>query len=126
MAEQKKKKREKESGWDKHSQEGAAKEKGNPHPGKPPNHCKDQLSWKDLQDTKERASAGLRTEKQSERSTDYLNHWHRHHSLRNLGGDWELRLRLQKSVTGSRLKLAVWRQPKSLGSSALQVREVLC
>ena len=42
-----------------------------------------------------------------------MNHWHRHHSLRNLGGDWELRLRLQKSVTGSRLKLAVWRQPES-------------
>ena len=70
------------------------KEKGNPHPEKQPNKQKDQLSQRDLQDTEESTAAGLRTEKQSERSTDHLNCWHRHHSLICLGGGWVLRLRL--------------------------------
>lgn len=61
------------------------KEKGNPHPEKQPNKQKDQLSQRDLQDTEESTAAGLRTEKQSERSTDHLNCWHRHHSLRFSG-----------------------------------------
>ena len=62
------------------------KEKGNPHPEKQPNKQKDQLSQRDLQHTEESTTAGLRTEKQSERSTDHLNCWHRHHSLRFSGG----------------------------------------
>ena len=41
------------------------KEKGNPHRGKPPNPWKDQWSQRDLQEAKESAAAGLRTEKQS-------------------------------------------------------------
>ena len=49
------------------------KEKRNPHPGKPPKQGKDQWSQRDLQDTEESAGAGMRTEKQSERSTDHLN-----------------------------------------------------
>ena len=86
QVEQKKKEREKESGQDSLSWEGAGKEKGNPHPEKQPNKQKDQLSQRDLQDTEESTAAGLRTEKQSERSTDHLNCWHRHHSLRFSGG----------------------------------------
>ena len=74
------------------------KEKGNPHPEKQPNKQKDQLSQRDLQHTEESTAAGLRTEKQSERSTDHLNCWHRHHSLRFTGrGWWTLRLRLWSS-----------------------------
>ena len=60
--------------------------KGNPHPQKPPIPQKDQWSQRDLQGTKEHTAAGLRTEKQSERGTDHLKHWCRHHSLRSLGG----------------------------------------
>ena len=75
------------------------KEKRNPHPGKPPNRQKDQLSQRDLQDAKESTAAGLKTEKQSER-TDHLNHWHRHHSLRSSGGGWVLRPRLPRSLPG--------------------------
>ena len=41
----------------------------------------------------------------------------RHHSLRHSGGGWALRLRLQRSLLGRGLGLAVWRQPKDLGSS---------
>ena len=84
------------------------KEKGNPHPRKHLNQWKDQPSQR-------YSTAGLRTEKQSEICTDHLNHWHRHHSLRCSGRDRALRLRLW-SVSGSRLGLAVWRQPKGLGS----------
>ena len=39
-----------------------------------------------------------------------------HHSLRCLGVGWVLRLRLQKSLAGRGLGLAVWRQPEGLGS----------
>ena len=67
------------------------KEKGNPHPGKPLNQQKDQLSQRDLQDTEKSTAAGLRTKKQSD--------WHRHHSLRHLGGGWALRFRLWRSVS---------------------------
>ena len=35
-----------------------------------------------------------------------------HHSQRHYGGGWAPRLRLQRSVLGRRLKLAVWKQPK--------------
>ena len=90
------------------------KEKGNPHPGKPHNQWKDLRSQRDLQNTKESAAAGLRTQKQSERSTDHLNHWCRHHSLRCLGGGWVLKLRLHRSVPRIRLGMVVWRQPKGL------------
>ena len=54
-------------------------------------------------------------EKQSEKPTDHLNHWHRHHSLRCSGRGWVLRFRLQRSVTKRGLGLAVWRQPKGKG-----------
>ena len=97
------------------------KEKGNPHPGKPPNQWKDQPSQRELQETKESAPAGLRTKKQSERCTDHLNYWHRHHRLRCLGGGWVLRLRLWRSVPGSGLGLMVWIQPEGLGSGVLLV-----
>ena len=99
------------------------KEKGNPHPEKQPNKQKDQLSQRDLQHTEESTAEGLRTEKQSERSTDHLNHRHRHHSLRSSGGGWVLRLRLWRSVPGKGLGLAVWGQPKGLRSSAPQAGE---
>ena len=39
------------------------------------------------------------------------------YSLRCLSGGWVLRLRLQRSVLGTGLVLAVWRQPEGLGSS---------
>ena len=71
----------------------------------------------------EKSTAGLRIEKESERCADHLNHWHRHHSLRSLGGGWVLRLRLQRSVPRSRLEFAVWTQPKELRSSAPQMGE---
>ena len=92
------------------------KEKGNPNPWKPPNIWNNQWSWRDLQDAEESKEAGLRTKNQNERSTDHLNHWCRHHRLRSSGGKGSLRPRLWRSVSGSRLALAVWRQPKSLGS----------
>ena len=41
----------------------------------------------------------------------------RHHSVRCLGGGWELRLRLWTSVLERELEVAVWRQPEGLGSS---------
>ena len=50
--------------------EGAVKEKGNPHPGKPPNQQKDQASGRELQDTEKSSAAGLRTKKQSERERE--------------------------------------------------------
>ena len=62
-------------------------------------------------------AAGLRTKKQSERCTNHLNHWHRHHSLRCSGGGWVLRLRLWRSFPGSGLGLVVWGQPEKLRSS---------
>ena len=46
-----------------------------------------------------------------------------HHSLRFSGGGWALRLRLQRSVPGRRLWLAVWRQPERLGSGVLWIGE---
>ena len=95
------------------------KEKGNPHSEKPPDLQKDQPSRRDIQNAEKSAAAGLRTKKQSDRFTDHLNHWHRHHSLRCLGGGWAARLRLWRSVPGSGLVLGVWRQPKGLGSNAL-------
>ena len=64
------------------------------------------------------AAAGLKTAKQSESHTDHLNHRPRHHSLRHLGRDWVLRLRLQRLVQGRGLGLAVWGLPKGLRSSA--------
>ena len=57
------------------------KEKANPHTEKQPNQWKDQLSHRDLQEAEESTAAVLRTEKQSERITDHLSHWQRHHSL---------------------------------------------
>ena len=99
------------------------KEKRNPHPGKPPNQQKDQLSQRDLQDSQKSATACLRTKNKSERRRDHLNHWHRRHSLRCSGGGWALRLMLWRSVPGSRLALVVWRQPKGLQSSMLRAGE---
>ena len=42
----------------------------------------------------------------------------RHHSLRRLSRGWVLRIRLQRSVERRGLKLAVWRWPEGLESSA--------
>ena len=44
------------------------------HPGKSPNQRKDQPNWRDLQDAKKSAAAGLRTEKQSDSCTNHPNH----------------------------------------------------
>ena len=99
------------------------KEKGNLHPWKPPNQQKHGRSQRELQEAEKSMAAGLRSRKQSERRTDHLNHWHRHHRLRCLVGGWVLRLRLWRSVPGSGLGLVVWSQPKGLGSSMLLVGE---
>ena len=93
------------------------KEKKNLHPGKPPNQQGDKLRWRDLKITEKSAAAGLRRAKQSEIHTDHLYHHPRHHSLRCLGGGWALRPRLQRSVPGRGLGLAVWRQPEGLENS---------
>ena len=56
------------------------------------------------------AAAGLRKTKQRESHTNHLYHHLGHHGPRHLSGGWELRLRLQRSVPGRGLGLAVWRQ----------------
>ena len=68
-------------------------------------------------------AAGMRSAKQSESCTDHLNHWPGCHILRCSLRGWALRLRLQRSVLGRGLGLAVWREPKGLRNSALQVGE---
>ena len=99
------------------------KEKKNPHPGKPPNSWKDQLSQRDLKVAKKSTTVGLRMAKQSESHIDHLNHQPRHHSLRCLGGGWMLRLRLWRSVPGKGLESVVWRQPKEQCATG---REAVC
>ena len=61
------------------------------------------------------ATARLRREKTRENCTDHWYLWPRNHSLRHLGGGWALRLRLQRSVPGRGLRLAVWGQPEGRG-----------
>ena len=85
------------------------KEKGNLHPGKPPNQ-------RELQTAKKCTAAGLRYKKQSERCTDHLNHWQTPQT-EMLSGGWALILRLWRSFPGSRLG---WRQPKGLGSGGVE------
>ena len=63
------------------------KENRNPHPGKPSNEWKDELSWREVKVAEKSVIAGLRMEKKSESHTDYLNHWYRHHSLRCSGAE---------------------------------------
>ena len=75
------------------------KEKRSPHPGKPSNRGKHQLSLRDLKVSKKSAAAGLRIAKQSESHTDYLNLQSGHHSLRSSGRGLVLRLRFQRSVS---------------------------
>ena len=41
-----------------------------------------------------------------------------HDNLRSSGGGWALRRRLQRSVLGRELRLAMWRQTEGLGNSA--------
>jgi len=41
---------------------------------------------------------------------------HKIPQMRHAGGGWALGLRLQRSVAGRGLGLAVWRQPEGLGS----------
>ena len=82
-----------------------------------PNRQGGQPRWRDLRVTKKSAAATLRTAKQSESHTDHLYHLPGHHSLTCSGRGWVLRLRLQRSVPGRGLGLAVWRQPEGLGSS---------
>ena len=72
---------------------------------------------------KKSRAAELRRGKQSESCTDHLHHHPGHHSLRCSGGDWALRLRLQRSVLGRGLGLALWRQPEGLGRSMPQAGE---
>lgn len=67
----------------------------------------DWLSWQYLRVAKKSAAAGLRTTKQSESQRDHLNHWPGQHSLRFSGGGWTLRLRLQRSVPGRELGMAL-------------------
>ena len=114
--EQKKREREKESGWDKYSWERAVKEKRKPHPGKPPNQWGDHLRWRKIKVTVKSAATGLRRAKQSESCTDHLHHHPEWHSLRCLGGGWALRLRLQGSVLRRGQGVTVWRQPEGLRS----------
>ena len=105
---ERKKKIEKESEWDQYSREGAVKEKRNPHPGKPPYLQGDQWRWRDLKVSKKSIAAALRRRaEQSESHTDHLHHHPRHLSLRRSGGSWVLRLRLQRSVPGRGLGMAV-------------------
>ena len=82
-----------------------------------------QLRQKDLKVTTKRAVAGLRRAKQSEGQTGYLHHHPGHHSRKHLGVDWGLRLRLQRSLPGRGIRLAVWRQPEGLGSGVPQAGE---
>ena len=88
-----------------------------------PNQQGGQPRWRDLKVTKKSAAATLRTAKQSESHTDHLYHLPGHHSLTCSGRGWALRLRLQRSVPGRGLGLAVWRQPEGLGSSVPWTRE---
>ena len=97
------------------------KEKRNPQPGKPPR--KDQPSQRDLKVAEKSTAAALRRAKQSQSSTDHLNHWPGHHSLRCMGRGWALRLRLPRSVPEGGLLLAVWGQPEGLRSSEPLVGE---
>ena len=83
-----------------------------PHPGKPPNRQKVQLSQRDIQDDEKSAAAGLRTEKQSERIHRSLEPLAQTPSQRCSGWGWALRLR---PVPWNMLGLVVWRQP--LGAS---------
>ena len=79
---------------------------------------KDQLSQRDLTVAEKSTAAGQRTAKQSESCTDHPNHQHGYHSLRHSGRGWVLRPRLQRSVPGRGLRLALWRQTEGLRSSA--------
>ena len=93
------------------------KEEGNPHPGKPPNQKGDQLRWSELKVAEKSAAAALRKAKQSERHADYLHQHPGQHSLIHSGRrGWVLRLRIQRSVPGRGLGLAVYRQPEVLGN----------
>ena len=80
---------------------------------------KESTAWRvsvetgNLKATEKSAPAGLRREKQR---GSHTNHWY-HHSLRHSDRGWALRLRLQRSVPGKGLGLAVWRQPEGLRSS---------
>ena len=74
---------------------GAAKEKGNPHPGKPPNRRGARPRRGDLRVTEKSAAARLRTNSMESRP-DHRPHLPGNHSLRCLGGGWALRLRLRR------------------------------
>ena len=67
-------------------------------------------------------AAGMRSAKQSESCTDHLNHWPGCHILRCSLRGWALRLRLQRSVLGRGLGLALWGQPEGLRSSTHRER----
>ena len=56
-------------------------------------------------------------EEKSESRLDHSYHLPGHHRLRHSGKGWVLRLRLQRSVLGRGLGLAVWKEPEGLGSS---------
>lgn len=94
----------------------------NPYPGKPPSQG-DQLRQRDLKVIEKSSAAGLSWAKQTESHTDHWYHCHRHHSPRCSGDSWALRLRIQRSVLGRGLGLAVWRQLEQLGSSVPWARE---
>lgn len=83
----------------------------------------DRQRQRNLKAAEKRAAAGLRRAKHSESCTNHLHHHPGHHSLRGSGRGWELRLRLQRSVQGRGLRLAVWRQSEGLGSGVPQAGE---
>ena len=72
---------------------------------------------------KKSTAAGLRRAQQGESHTDHLHHRSRQHGLRCSGRGRVLRLKLQRSVPGRGLGLAVWRQPERLWSGMPQAGE---
>ena len=57
-------------------------------------------------------AAKLRMARQRQSCTDYWSYLLGYHRLRHSEAGWVLRLRLQRSVSGRGLGLAVWKQPE--------------
>ena len=73
---------------------------------------------RDLKVSEKSTAAGLRRAKQREGGIDHQYNIPGQHSLRCVKRGWALKLRLQRSVPGRGLGLAVWRKPEGLESSA--------
>ena len=78
---------------------------------------------RDLKVSEKSTAAGLRKVKQRESCTDHQYCLPGHHSLRCLEGVWALRLKLQRSVPGRELGLAVWIQFEGLGGGVPRAEE---